>query len=131
MVCLDTSVLIALLRKDAKAMASLRAAASAGKRVSTTAVNLCELYSGAYGSRDVPAELRKVTELTSLLELLPLDEGSARRYGELVNHRTLREGPIGDFDLVIASIALQSSDSVATRDVARFSRVPGLVVEKW
>jgi tRNA(fMet)-specific endonuclease VapC len=131
MVCLDTSVLVALIRKDQAAIDGLTAEAERGGTVSTTVVNLCELYSGAYGSKNPQKELAKVQDLVSDLGLLELDAGAAKRYGELVNDATLRRAPVGDFDLIIASIALEQGEKLVTRNVKHFSRVPGLVTEQW
>jgi tRNA(fMet)-specific endonuclease VapC len=131
MVCLDTSVLVALIRKDQAAIDGLAAEAERGGTVSTTVVNLCELYSGAYGSKNPQKELTKVQGLVSDLGLLELDAGAAKRYGELVNDATLRRAPIGDFDLIIASIALEQGEKLVTRNVKHFSRVPGLATEQW
>jgi predicted nucleic acid-binding protein len=104
---LDTSV-IALLRKDKDATAKLEEAAARGGMVATTVVNLCELYAGAYGSRRVAQELQRVEGLASLLQVLDFNEAVAKKYGELVNSQALRQKPIGDFDLIIASIPLSS-----------------------
>ena len=131
MVCLDTSVLGALIRKDQAAIDGLTAEAERGGTVSTTVVNVCELYSGAYGSKNPQKELAKVQDLVSNLGLLELDAGAAKRYGELVNDATLKRAPIGDFDLIIASIALEQEEKLVTRNVKHFSRVPGLVTEQW
>jgi tRNA(fMet)-specific endonuclease VapC len=131
MVCLDTSVLVALIRKDQAAIDGLTAEAERGGTVSTTTVNLCELYSGAYGSKNPQKELAKVQDLVSNLGLLELDAGAAKRYGELVNDATLKRAPIGDFDLIIASIALEQEEKLVTRNVKHFSRVPGLLTEQW
>jgi predicted nucleic acid-binding protein len=131
MVCLDTSVLVALIRKDQAAIDGLTAEAERGGTVSTTVVNLCELYSGAYGSKNPRKELARVQDLVSDLGLLELDAGAAKRYGELLNDATLRRAPIGDFDLIIASIALEQGEKLVTRNVKHFSRVPGLATEQW
>jgi tRNA(fMet)-specific endonuclease VapC len=131
MVCLDTSVLLALIRKDQAAIDGLTAEAERGGTVSTTVVSLCELYSGAYGSKNPQKELARVQDLVSNLGLLELDAGAAKRYGELVNDAALRRAPIGDFDLIIASIALEQKEKLVTRNDKHFSRVPGLVTEHW
>jgi tRNA(fMet)-specific endonuclease VapC len=131
MVCLDTSVLVALIRKDRAAIDGLTAEAGRGGTVSTTVVNLCELYSGAFGSKNPQKELAKVQDLVSELKVLELGVGAAKRYGELHNDATLKRAPIGDFDLIIASIALEQEEKLVTRNVKHFSRVPGLVTEEW
>jgi tRNA(fMet)-specific endonuclease VapC len=131
MVCLDTSVLVALIRKDQAAMNKLRAEAEVGGTISTTIINLCELYAGAYGSKAPQRELQRVQDLLSQMGILELDVGATKRYGELVNDDELKREPIGDFDLMIASIALQQNEKLVTRNLRHFNRVPGLVVEQW
>lgn len=131
MVCLDTSVLVALIRKEDRAIKELKSEAVKGGRVSTTIMNLCELYAGAYASINPVRELERVQGIASRLEILELSISASRRYGELANHPKIRAYPIGDFDLIIACIALSHGESVATRNVDHFSRVPGLVVERW
>jgi len=131
MVCLDTSVLVALIRKDRAALERLSSEVERGGTVSTTVVSLCEMYSGAYGSKDPDRELARIGELMSSLGVLGIDTGAARRYGELVHDPGLKREPIGDFDLIIASIAHQSGEKLATRNLKHFGRVPGLVAERW
>lgn len=131
MVCVDTSVLVALIRKDQAALEGLKAEAKKGGVVSTTLVNLCELYAGAYGSTNPQKELRRVEELVSKFVLLELNEGAAKRYGMLVSDAALKREPVGDFDLIIASIALEQNQKLVTRNVKHFSRIPGLEVEVW
>ena len=131
MVCVDTSVLVALIRKDESAMNGLKAEAERNGVLSTTTMSLCELYAGAYGSKEPEKELLKVQELLSHFTIFDLDAGAARRYGELVNEEKLRREPIGDFDLIIASIALERTETLVTRNIKHFGRVPGLTVEKW
>ncbi len=65
MVCLDTSVLVALIRKDERALNKLRMEASRAGRVATTVINLCELYAGAYASGNPSRELEKLEKPTS------------------------------------------------------------------
>ena len=62
---------------------------------------------------------------------LPFDDDSAKHYGT-IRAQLRREGrPIGANDLMIASIALAGSLTLATRDVDDFRRVPGLKVDGW
>jgi len=131
MVCLDTSVLVALIRKDRAALERLSSEVERGGTVSTTMISLLEMYSGAYGSKDPDLELARIGELISSLAVLGIDTGAALRYGELVHDPGLKREPIGDFDLIIASVALQNGEKLATRNLKHFSRVPGLVTERW
>jgi len=131
MVCLDTSVLIALLRNEGDAMNKLRVEAAKGTRISTTPINLCELYAGAYASRNRAKELKKVRGLQDSMNILEFHAEACRSYGELANNPELREKPVGDFDLIIASIAISHNEPLATRNIEHFQRIRELIVELW
>ncbi|MDG6929119.1 MAG: type II toxin-antitoxin system VapC family toxin [Nitrososphaerota archaeon] len=112
-------------------MDALEAEAEKRGTVSTTPINLCELYAGAYGAREPGRKLSKVGELVARLGVPEFGAGAARRYGELTSDEALRREPIGDFDMIIASIALEHREKLATRNFRHFGRVPELVVEEW
>jgi len=131
LVCLDTSVLVPLLRKDRGALSHLSRAVTEGYQISTTVVSLCELYAGAYASSNPPKELQKIERLTSTLEIFVLTEEATRKYGELLNSKPIKSQPIGDFDLIIAAIVLTNSEALVTRNPEHFGRVPGLSFEAW
>lgn len=87
----------------------------------------CKLYAGVFGSRDPQKELEKVSEVVSALRILDLNHGASLRYGELVE--SMRKSPIGDFDLMIACIAMEFGESLATRNTELFRRVEGLQLD--
>lgn len=59
-----------MLRKEEDFIQRLEREALSGTRVSTTPINLCELYEGAYASRNPPKELAKVDDLVNLLDIM-------------------------------------------------------------
>jgi tRNA(fMet)-specific endonuclease VapC len=131
MVCLDTSVLVSIIRKDKNAIEKLRIESDRDANISTTIINLCELYGGAYRSKNPEKELEKVEAAISSLRILELTMGASLRYGNLLNSLSLRRNPIGDFDLLIASIVMEFGEPLATRNTEHFGRVPGLKLEIW
>jgi tRNA(fMet)-specific endonuclease VapC len=73
----------------------------------------------------------RLRDLASQLPSLPFDDRAAEVCGE-VRALLAREGrPIGPYDLQIAAIARAGNLCVVTRNLAEFSRVPGLAVESW
>ena len=60
MVCLETDFLIALIRKDEKAIAKLRKLVENGEGLTTTPINAAELFKGAYKSKNVDKNLKIV-----------------------------------------------------------------------
>ena len=82
-------------------------------------------------SRRIAENLRRLETFFESFPSLPFDDEAAKHYGT-VRAQLRREGrPIGANDLMIASIALAGSLTLATRDVNDFKRVPGLKVEGW
>jgi tRNA(fMet)-specific endonuclease VapC len=131
MVCLDTSFIIALLRRDDKALAKLEEYTATQTRLTTTPITACELFKGAYKSKKREEELQKVKKTLSLLELLNFSTEASERYGRLMSNEGLRGAPIGDLDAMIASIALTHGESVVTSNLKHFERVEGLRVDSW
>jgi tRNA(fMet)-specific endonuclease VapC len=130
-VCLDTSFIIALLRRDRGAEEKLEEYVSGNVRLSTTPITACELFKGAYRSKRREVEVEKVRGLLAYLEILGFSLAACERYGKLVNEEPLRSSPIGDLDTVIASIALTHNEPVATSNRRHFEKVPGLLIETW
>ncbi len=64
-------------------------------------------------------------------ECVDLDVKSAELAGQLRTKLRLAGTPIGEYDLLIAGIALANKLTVVTHNTREFSRVPGLQVEDW
>lgn len=133
MVCFDTDFLIAYLQNDSGAIKKLEDLQQQARHNNTTAmtttVNAAELWKGVYRSKEKEKEFAKVKWLLDSLELLTLDSESARMVGEL--DAAIKSNPIGESDLLIASIALANKQTLITRNKKHFERVPGLEVEAW
>jgi tRNA(fMet)-specific endonuclease VapC len=62
---------------------------------------------------------------------MDVDLASAELAGQLRAQLRLAGTPIGEYDLLIAGIALSNKLTVVTHNTSEFSRVPGLQVEDW
>ena len=130
MPCLDTDILIGLLKGDKDAVDAIRKLQHEGASLKTTAMNAYELFKGAQVSSRQKENLGSVKEILSripvlLLSLEPCEEAS-RIYEEL-----RREGhTIGDFDVLIASISIVNGESLVTRD-RHFQFIRELDVQTW
>lgn len=130
MVCFDTDFLIAYLQNDSDAIKKLEDLQTGNDATAvTTTINAAELWKGVYRSNEKQKEIVKVKRLLDLLELITLDYESARVVGEL--DATIKTNPIGESDLLIASIALANKQTLITRNKKHFERIPGLDVEGW
>ncbi len=126
---LDTNAWIALLKGEPNVTNGVR-------RVGADGLYLCapvwaELWFGACKSQRIAENQARLRNLATTVTSLPFDDRAAELCGEI---RALlqREGrPIGPYDTQIAAIARAANLPLVTRNVAEFSRVPGLIIENW
>lgn len=136
MAVLDTTVLLDLIRKPGsgehrRAVTKLAELRQAGQVLATTRVNVAELWVGVERSADRDAELRRVEGVLAGVTVLEADEAAARRFG-WVKARLMDAGLVaGDFDMLIAAVALCHGQSVVTRNPRDFRNVPALVLESY
>ena len=130
MVVLDTNILVEILR-NSKHSALLVEKISKTAPVSTTMINEYELLLGAKFS-DKPFENEtKVQVLLKKLTVLHLTKDSVALASQ-IQANLMKKGQQVDFaDLLIAAIALANNQTLVTRNVKHFERVPGLKIEKW
>jgi tRNA(fMet)-specific endonuclease VapC len=126
MVCADTSFFIYLLKRDEKT--ELKLEDLAGSTLCTTAINLAELYKGAYKFQDVNERISRIEEILVAFSILTLGYYSAKLYGDI--YTKMKSNLIPEYDLLIASIALANEEVLLTRD-NHFSKVPGLKLDTW
>lgn len=122
---LDTSFIVDLLRGREEAHQKLAELEVQEIPLSTTEINVLELYRGAYLSRKTHQNLEEVKKLLECFQVLELEESVYEVFASL-SARLLSEGkPIGAFDELIAAIALLQEEQIVTRD-EHFKKVPGL-----
>jgi len=131
LVCIDTSFLIALLRRDPNAESKLESILQEGETLTTTPICACELFAGAYRAKKRDLEIKRVKEFLSRMELLEFSTQACERFGRIRNELESTGTPIGDFDIMIAAIALAHHQPVLTADVEHFHKISGLTVETW
>jgi predicted nucleic acid-binding protein len=122
----DTSFVVDLMRRDRGALKRYAGFEQQGIALSTTAITAMELYKGAYVSGN-SNNLIKVRTLLELFTFLPVDETICEVFGRIAAGLFITGKPIGDFDEVIAAIALCNDGEIITRD-QHFETIPGLKV---
>jgi predicted nucleic acid-binding protein len=130
MVCLDTDILIALIRERRDAISFL-ASLDESEPLSTTFVSSCELLEGACLSSDVGKELDRVKKVSAALKILLPTAATAEKFGSLSAELKKNGAPIGNFDVLIACIALEYGETLVSRNVKHFERIKGLKVMSW
>lgn len=126
---LDTNTCIYALKLRGRVVDRLRE--HTPDDLSLTIVTVAELWFGALkSSRPIPTR-REVDAFLAPFTVLPFDREAAEAYARsrLALQRAGR--PIGERDLLIASIALSRGLTVVTHNVSEFGRVPGLRTEDW
>jgi tRNA(fMet)-specific endonuclease VapC len=127
-VCLDSDLLIAFMKGDSDAEKAVLASRDKGP-IKTTVINEYELLKGASSSKG-EENLAVVKGLLSAIEVLPLDDDSCEVAARLYNEMRAEGKTIGEFDLLIAAVALRNNESLVTRD-GLFKRIPGLELIGW
>ena len=122
----DTSFVIDLMRRDRGAISLYEEYEQQGIALQTTAVTALELYKGASISGTADNRL-KVEAILELFTVLPIDETIYEAFGRLSSALALRGDAIGDFDEVIATLALSYDGEIITRG-RHFSKIPQLKI---
>ena len=97
--------------------------------VAVSSITVAELWYGA--DRSVNPARKRDAWRTALepFEIIAFDRNAAEQHARI--RHLLRHRPIGERDLLIASIALARDLTLVTHNAAEFSRVPQLRVEDW
>lgn len=131
MVCLDTDILVSLLRGDAQATAYIRRLESRGETAYTTPVNAHELFLGGWRSERRETNLREIASLLGDLSILDFDLEASFYTGRIASSLLAEGHPIGAEDTLIAGIALRHGQPLATRNTRHYARIHELRIEEW
>lgn len=125
---LDTETAIWIIRAKEPFLTRFRAESPAD--VSISAVTLAELHFGVLRSQD-PARSRASLEafLSGMIDVLPFTQEAAEIHARF--RHAARHQPIGERDLVIASIAAAHDLTLVTSNTREFNRLPDLKLEDW
>ena len=127
MYLLDTDVCVWLIRGREPLVSAV--SSQSPEDLAIASMTEAELWYGAWkGGREanVAATGQLVEEIGTVL---PFGSTAAKIHAEV--RLALRQTPISERDLVIASTALASQRTLVTGNVREFSRVPGLEIESW
>jgi len=122
----DTSFVIDLLRRDPAALELYGDFERQGIALQTTAVTALELYKGASASGN-EEDPRKVSAILELFTVIPVDEAVYEAFGRVSALLARGGGRVGDFDGLVAAIALIHDGEIITRD-RHFENIPQLML---
>lgn len=125
---LDTNVLIHAVRGRPPGVRE-RLRQESPDDVAVSSVTVAELWYGAEKSVDPDRKREAWTTVLAPFQVVAFDRGAAEHHARI--RYLLRRRPIGERDLLIASIALASDLTLVTHNATEFSRVPELRIEDW
>jgi len=130
MICLDSDFLVAILRDNSEALASLERF-QREDMLATTSINSFEILNGALISSGGKQKYLRARSMLNELEVLAFDQTASELASSLYADMLKKGKPIAISDLYIGSIALSAGAPVITRNLKDFERIPGLKVIKW
>ena len=92
-------------------------------------VGLAELYEGVSYARDPDQSEARLAEFLESVQLLGIDEETAKIFGRERGRLRASGALIGDMDLLIAATALQYNLVLLTNNRRHFERIEGLRIE--
>lgn len=101
------------------------------RNILISVITLGELRYGAEKSQNRMKALNVIDELTSMLQIVELDEYVAEHYAQIRKDLSLKGQIIGNNDLWLAAHARSNNWVMVTNNEKEFRRVEGLSVENW
>ena len=92
---------------------------------------LAELYFGAYNSKKIEENLKRIELFKKNLIVLSDSEESAKQFGKIKANLKSKGKIIEDFDILIASIAIVSHCVLITNNREHFERIDNLQMQNW
>jgi len=130
MVCLDTDILIDLLKGQKEAIDLINKLQSEGQPLKTTIISAYELIKGSAISIKSEENLAKIKDLLSALPILNLNLESCEEASKIYSKLMSKGQTIGEFDILIAAIVIHNEDTLISRDT-HFNLIENLNLQKW
>ncbi|MBT3465134.1 PIN domain-containing protein [archaeon] len=129
---LDTTFLIDIIRgKDEKVKQKCIYLDNKFITKSISTITLMELWRGAEMNLNSKKEKKKVIELIESLLIHPFNVKEAKKAAEIESF-LIKKGQMIDLeDIMIAATAITRNESVLTRNVEHFNRIPNLKVDSY
>jgi tRNA(fMet)-specific endonuclease VapC len=94
----------------------------------TTRLNEAEFRLGQFRAADPAREAQRIEQVLAMVGILEFDAAAARRFAQLQAALLDIGRPAGEIDALVASIALENGQPLATRNPAHFQHIDGLTV---
>ncbi len=128
---LDTSFIIDLLRGRESAVKKIQMLESEAIATNISAPSIFELFIGISLTKKPAAEKKKIMDVLESWGTLSLDSNCAAR-GGIIHGQLIKEGQsIDPEDSMIAAIAIVNDETLLTKNVKHFERIPDLNIESY
>jgi len=96
-----------------------------------TPITLCELYKGAFLSKNVEKNIVIINKLLKTINIIEFDFYACELYGKIYSELKEKGKLTQDFDLIIAAICISNNKILITRNIKHFDKIKVLKIEKW
>ena len=128
----DTTFIIDLFRGEDKAIKLLEDLWKKEERISTTVINLAELYRGAFSHSEVDEKIQEIEELKDLLVVLDMKAEGSKLYGRIYAELKKKGRMAKDRDILVSSIFLSFGEKeIVTRDKEHFRNISDIEVIQY
>lgn len=97
--------------------------------VAVSTITKAEMFYGSARSQTPQRSREKQIEFLTTLITLPFDDMAAIAYGPLRADLERNGTPIGQYEMLIAAVALANDLTLVTHNVGEFGRIIGLKIE--
>lgn len=130
MFCLDSNIVIGIFRGDGGLKNKCKIFMEDGVEGYITSITLCELYKGAYLSKEIEKNLLSIKDFISSVKVLDFTNQACEFFGkEFARLQKIGKTPC-ESDLMIASIAKTHNLILITRDKKDFQNFD-IRIEEW
>ena len=126
---LDTNICVYLLNGEASLKKKVKEIGAYSLTVSNSV--LAGLYFGAYKSKKVEENLKRIELFKKNMAVFSDSEESAKLFGKIKADLRSKGTIIEDFDILIASIAISNNHILITNNTEHFERIEGLKIQNW
>lgn len=127
MYCLDTNILIDLIRGDKVISENIN---NLDGSIFINPITQCELFKGVYLSSKKDEQLDIVEKLIESFEILEFNLDICKEFGKEYSRLSKLGKQIPEFDLIIACFAKVNNLILVTRDKKHFENT-GIKIEVW
>ena len=128
MACLDTNIIIDLLKNEKGTVKKIKELEERGVELSTTTINSFELFKGSLRSNQKEAT-KILLELLNNLKILSFNFKASEKAAEIFEELRIKGEAIDALDLMIASIAIVNNETLMTKNTKHFERMRELKIE--